>query len=243
MVPRSAELSRSRCTLASTLSPALPSQRLPCSLSSQRGRLHKPCSRCDLPSHACPTFTHTLSPALLTSTATPVSGEPRHLSEGCGSLSGAPPPAPSSRRSERQTTRPCSKPSLDHLRTRGQGPPLGRPCGVLLSAASPAPCPAPLAVLPAHAPLLPQGLCTCSPLPGLLTSLLTSHPQSPSLGGLPDPLYTAAPPYSTALYSTYLHLTGLFVLGLSPGQVTLGLGFVSRAWDVAEAQQVLVKNE
>ena len=163
--------------------------------------------------------------------------------EGCNSLSGAPPPTPSSRRSERQTTRPCSKPSLDHLRTRGQGPPLGRPCGVLLSAASPAPRPAPLAVLPAHAPLLPQGLCTCSPLPGLLTSLLTSHQQSPSLGGLPDPLYTAAPPYSTALYSTYLHLTGLFVLGLSPGQVTLGLGFVSRAWCVAEAQQVSVQNE
>ena len=71
------------------------------------------------------------------------------------------------------------------------------------------------------------------------------HPQSPSLRGLPD---TPPPQYSSpallySFYSTYLHLTGLFVLGLSPGPATHGLGFVSRGWRVAEAQQVLVKKE
>lgn len=99
-------------------------------------------------------------------------------------------------------------------------------------------CPSSTRAPSASGPLYVQSSAWAGYLPSYLF-----HPQSPSLGGFPDPLYTAAPPFSTAFYSTYLHLTGLFVLGLSPGPVTLGLGFVSRAWRVPEAQQVLVKNE
>lgn len=124
----------------------------------------------------------------------PLGGAPPSLGGLRQPLRGLPLPPLLAGSQKGRTIQPCSKSSLDHLCIWGQGPPLGRPCGVLLSAASPAPRPpstrclsstlAPSASGPLHVQSSAWAACLSSYL---------FHPQSPSLRGLPDPPVYSSP--------------------------------------------------